>query len=79
MKIRKTMLNEFELNIFIYENKKDEFFVVAIPTIEWSTTYTYDDYGDELLEKLVASLKLIIDEQEAQNLAHRIYQWTREM
>ncbi|MGE6258523.1 YueH family protein [Heyndrickxia sporothermodurans] len=79
MKIRKTMLNDAEINIFIYENKKDEYFVIAIPSIEWSTTYTYDDFGSELVDKLIDSLTVKVNEEDAQVLAHRLNQWTREM
>ncbi|QQZ08156.1 YueH family protein [Heyndrickxia vini] len=79
MKIRKTILNDKEMNLFIYENKKDEYFVVAIPVIEWSTTYTYDDFGDMLLGKLINSLSLKLADEDAIALAHRINQWTREM
>lgn len=79
MKIRKTMLKESELNIFIYENKKDEYFVIAIPAIEWSSTYTYDDFGDELIDRLTHSLNTKVNEEEAKTLAHRLNQWTREM
>ncbi|MGW8786908.1 YueH family protein [Heyndrickxia sporothermodurans] len=79
MKIRKTMFNDKEMNLFIYENKKDEYFVVAIAAIEWSTTYTYDDFGEKLLEKLIDSLKVKLTDEDAIALAHRINQWTREM
>jgi hypothetical protein len=79
MKIRKTILSDAELNIFIYENKKDEYFVVAVPTLEWSTKFTYDDFGEELLNQIIHSLSSKLDEQEAITLGHRINQWTREM
>jgi hypothetical protein len=79
MKIRKTTINEQLTNIFIYENKKEELFVVAIPIIEWSTTFTYDDAGDTLVEALTSSLAKRVGTEEAGALAMRVYQWTREI
>lgn len=79
MKIRKTTIIEQQDNIFIYENKKDEYFVVAVPVIEWSTYFTYDDVKDALLARWTKSLKDKVSEQNAVELAIKIYGWTREM
>ncbi|KKB39150.1 YueH family protein [Bacillus thermotolerans] len=80
MKIRKTFIQSEEVKVFIYENKKEESFVVAVPFAEWSAFFTYEEAGEELLERLHLSLsRTKLDEETAKALAHRIYQWTREM
>ncbi|HEY9577409.1 MAG TPA: YueH family protein [Pseudobacillus sp.] len=80
MKIRKSYSNGEEIKVFIYENKKEETFVVAVPSIEWSNSFTYEETGEKLIERLAASLnRAALDEQAASEMAHRIYQWTCEM
>jgi hypothetical protein len=79
MKIRKTLVNERQENIFIYENKKDEYFVVAVPVIEWSAYFTYDEIEQVLIPRWTESLICKLGEQMAEELALKIYRWTREM
>jgi hypothetical protein len=79
MKIRKTEINGNEANIFIYENKKEDYFVVSIPEIEWSIFFTYEEEKELLLRKMNNSLSKSLSEKEAEEVAKRIYQWTREM
>ncbi|GLY10677.1 YueH family protein [Pseudobacillus badius] len=80
MKIRKSYANGEETKVFIYENKKEEAFVVAVPSIEWSNSFTYEETGEQLLKRLTISLNgTALEEQAAAELAQRIYQWTCEM
>ncbi|MEK4030392.1 MULTISPECIES: YueH family protein [Bacillaceae] len=80
MKIRKSYSNGEEIKVFIYENKKEETFVIAVPSIEWSNSFTYEESGEQLVERLTASLnRTSLDEQAALEIAQRIYQWTCEM
>ncbi|KHD84862.1 YueH family protein [Heyndrickxia ginsengihumi] len=79
MKIRKMMVNHDELNVFIYENKKEEYFIVAIPAFEWSATFTYDEEREPLIERLTNSLIRTNVMTDVEAVATRIYQWTREM
>ncbi|WP_203362132.1 YueH family protein [Bacillus sp. REN10] len=80
MKIRKTLLHEKEIKVYIYENKKEETFVVAVPTQEWSISFTYEENGEHFVNKLFSSLMNTgLDQESAEGLAHRIYQWTCEM
>ncbi|MEW9503149.1 YueH family protein [Jeotgalibacillus marinus] len=79
MKIRNSFgLNE-ERKVFIHENKKEESVLVAIPSLSWSTYFSYDEYGEQLVEDMISSLKQRTEENEATELAQRINQWTREM
>ncbi|KAB7707864.1 hypothetical protein F9802_03895 [Bacillus aerolatus] len=80
MKIRKTYLQDEEVKVFIYENKKEETFVIAVPFVEWSISFTYDEAGETLIERLISSLSHSrLNSETAAEMAQRIYQWTREM
>lgn len=80
MKIRKTSILNKQEDLFIYENKKEEYFVVAVPVVEWSTYFTYDDGKDELVTRWSESLKdKVGGEQQAMELSLKIFGWTREM
>jgi hypothetical protein len=77
MKVRKFFLNSKEKKVFIHENKKEEYIMVAIPELHWSVDFTYDE--GNVQEKIYATLNGNVAEQEAEALSARIYQWTREM
>lgn len=78
MKIRKSFAGGEERKVFIYENKKEEYFMVAIPDIGWSIGFTYET--DKLQEKLEDSLETSgMTVEETSEIASRIYHWTREM
>ena len=79
MKIRKAMLLEQETNIYLYENKKEEYTLVAIPTIEWSTLIPYEEETSLLNDRLQHSLVKQIHQSDALNLTSKILQWVREM
>jgi hypothetical protein len=77
MKIRKSITEGKERAVYIYENKKEEYFMIAIPDINWSIMFTYEQ---EMKENLQMTLeKRGIDEEESLIIANRIFQWTTEM
>lgn len=80
MKIRKTIINEqsSQQNVYIYENKKEQYIVVAIPYLEWSMQVTYDDLAN-IESRLHHSLRRVLDEQYVRSLAVKLAQWMREM
>ncbi|MBM7647337.1 transcription antitermination factor NusA-like protein [Bacillus ectoiniformans] len=80
MKIRKTVLQDQEIKVYIYENKKEESFMVAVPAQEWSAAFSYEEMDAELVNKLNGSfLNRGLDEESASQIAWRINQWVREM
>jgi hypothetical protein len=81
MKIRKaSLLNEKELsNVYIYENKKEEYFVIAAPDLEWSSRIDYEEDFETLRNRLTASLEKRLSPELAEELVNKILFWTREM
>ncbi|MGM0851811.1 MAG: YueH family protein [Bacillota bacterium] len=77
MKIRKNFLEGLEQKVYIYENKKDEFILIAVPDIRWSYSFTYDE--DNIQTKLQESLLVRVSKETAETLSSRIVQWTSEM
>ncbi|MGD6848515.1 YueH family protein [Rossellomorea aquimaris] len=77
MKIRKNFLEGMEQKVYIYENKKDEFILIAVPDIQWSYSFTYDE--DNIQTKLLESLQGRVSKETAGTLSSRIVQWTSEM
>ncbi|AIE59423.1 YueH family protein [Bacillus methanolicus] len=78
MKIRKTIVNQNDTRVFVYENRKEEYTVVAIPDLEWSCLISYSETREEIVERLKESLSKALHEN-AEELVERIYVWTREM
>jgi hypothetical protein len=81
MKIRKaSLLNEKELsNVYIYENKKEEYFVIAAPDLEWSIRIDYEEESEALRNRLAASLEKKLSPELSEELVSKILFWTREM
>ncbi|MET3698218.1 YueH-like protein [Bacillus oleivorans] len=79
MKIRKTMIEEKEYKIFLYENKKEYFFLAAVPELAWSGIVQYEDSLEDLKQNLLETLHSNFSQENVELLARRIYQWTREM
>jgi len=77
LKIRKIFLEGMEQKVYIYENKKDEFILIAVPDIQWSYSFTYDE--DNIQTKLLESLQGRVSKETAGTLSSRIVQWTSEM
>ncbi|MGG3888135.1 YueH family protein [Metabacillus fastidiosus] len=82
MKIRKANMNihnQLLSNVYIYENKKEEYSLVAIPELEWSMTVKYEEERSSLRARLTQSFEKKIDKEDAEQLAEKIVQWTAEM
>ncbi|PMC40634.1 hypothetical protein CJ195_02650 [Bacillus sp. UMB0899] len=82
MKIRKANVkneNHDITNVYIYENKKEEYSLIAIPEIEWSTTISYEEKRDELYHRLITSLTKNVEQETADELARKVQQWVSEM
>ncbi|GIN60923.1 hypothetical protein J27TS8_09160 [Robertmurraya siralis] len=77
MKIRKNYVNGEAQKVYIYENKKEEYILVAIPEINWSISFTYDE--DLVEEKIHSTLLQTVDVERANEISKKITQWTREM
>jgi YueH-like protein len=81
VKIRKAnILNERETtNVYIYENKKEEHIVVAIPHMEWSFLIRYEEETELLRSKLLSSLSKKVEGAQAEPLVDKLLYWVREM
>ncbi|WP_226529138.1 YueH family protein [Metabacillus niabensis] len=82
MKIRKANVKNDNItitNVYIYENKKEEYSLIAIPAIEWSTTISYEEKRDELYSRLITSLAKSTEQETADELARKVQQWVSEM
>ncbi|WLR41264.1 YueH family protein [Bacillus carboniphilus] len=82
MKIRKANITFDDVNIenvYIYENKKEEYTLVAIPQIQWSTIFDYNMSYEELYSELFQSIELRTSKKIAEQLAKKITYWSREM
>jgi YueH-like protein len=77
MKIRKNFLEGLEQKVYIYENKKEELILIAVPCIQWSYSFTYEE--EDIQTKLFHSLQERVSGETATTLSSRIVQWTREM
>lgn len=82
MKIRKANVhngNDLITNVYIYENKKQEFSMIAIPELEWSTTVEYVEDREELKTRLIDSLTKRVAAETADELVNKIIHWVGEM
>lgn len=80
MKIRKTSIQQdsTQQHVYIYENKKEQYMIVAIPYLEWSIHVTYDDLVD-IESRLQQSLEKVLANEHVLPLAAKLAQWMREM
>ncbi|MGM0875510.1 MAG: YueH family protein [Bacillota bacterium] len=82
MKIRKANVhngNDLITNVYIYENKKQEFSMIAIPELEWSTIVQYEEEREALKTRLVDSLSNKVTSNTAGVLANKMIHWVGEM
>ncbi|TXC91235.1 hypothetical protein FS935_10080 [Metabacillus litoralis] len=82
MKIRKANVhsdNELITNVYIYENKQQEYSMIAIPQLEWSTLIPYEEDRRVLKDRLCNSLLKKIEKSPAVELMNKIVQWVGEM
>ncbi|MGV3043407.1 YueH family protein [Staphylococcus rostri] len=78
MKIRESHSENYSAKVFIYENKKEDYFVVAVPDLNWSILIDDEWFGEALTEHLMMHLFSVLDEEESEILALRITQWVQE-
>ncbi|MGP3560742.1 YueH family protein [Geobacillus sp. BK01] len=81
MKIRKTPLvdGQAPAYVYIYENRKEEYVVLAIPALEWSFSFSYEEEAEAVAQRLGMSLQKRIGHERAAVLADRLLGWAREM
>jgi hypothetical protein len=81
MKIRKANIvhERATTNVYIYENKKEEYIVIAIPDIEWSFSVHYEEDTETLKGRLVSSLAKVLTEEHVEPLVNKLLYWIREM
>jgi len=81
VKIRKAnVLDERTVtNVYIYENKKEEYIVVAVPDFEWSYFIRYEDETEMLRTKLLTSLQKTMTYEQATALVDKLLYWVHEM
>ena len=82
MKIRKANVyngNDLITNVYIYENKKQEYSMIAIPELEWSTTVQYEEDREILKSRLIQSLSKRASANTSDELAGKMIHWVGEM
>lgn len=79
LKIRESHSDHYSAKVFIYQNKKEDYYVVSIPDLNWSILIDEALYGESLTEHLFVHLFNVIDEDEANTLALRITHWLQEV
>jgi len=81
MKIRQTPLvsGQAPAHVYIYENRKEEYIVLAIPALEWSFSFSYEEEAEAAAQRLEMSLQKRIDHERAAVLAAKLLGWAREM
>jgi hypothetical protein len=81
MKIRKAPIHadHQQQNVYIYENKKEEYIVVSIPDLEWSICVRYEEETNDVQMRIEQSLRRVLDAEKAASLTAKITQWIREM
>ncbi|MBM7703955.1 YueH family protein [Metabacillus iocasae] len=82
MKIRKANVRHEDMlieQVFVHENKKEEYTLIAIPSIEWSTIIAYEEEMNTCKARLRASLLERVNEEVAEELTNKINFWVREM
>jgi YueH-like protein len=81
MKIRKAIISDEQTpaKVYIYENKKEEYMVVAIPDLEWSFFLRYEEEPETLRERLTSSLKRVVAQEQLEMLVNKLLYWVHEM
>jgi hypothetical protein len=81
MKIRKAIIldKQTPTKVYIYENKKEEYMVVAIPDLEWSFFIRYEEEPETLRGRLASSLKRVVAQEQLEMLVNKLLYWVHEM
>jgi hypothetical protein len=78
VKIRKAYIQNQKLDIYIYEDKREEYFMVAIPAIKWSYFIPYD-YELQMKKEIRDLIQKTESADMADELVAKIFFWIHEM
>ncbi|MFD1736455.1 YueH family protein [Bacillus salitolerans] len=80
MKIRKAAFENHKelIHTYIYEDKKEEYFIIAVPAIQWSYKLPYD-YLASVKEEMKDSIQKTKTSEIADELVAKVFMWIHEM
>lgn len=82
MKIRKANVRHEELlieNVYVYEDKKQQQTLIAVPQLEWSVMMSYEEDIQSFKQRIKDSLEQKVAAEVAEELTEKINYWVREM
>ncbi|WP_078411047.1 YueH family protein [Priestia abyssalis] len=82
MKIRKANIRHEELlieNVYVYEDKKQQQTLIAVPQLEWSVMMSYEEDIQSFKQRIQFSLEQKVSADTAEELTEKINYWVREM
>lgn len=82
MKIRKANVRDEELlieNVYVYEDKKQQQTLIAVPQLEWSVMMSYEEDIQSFKQRIKDSLEQKVSAETAEELTEKINYWVREM
>ncbi|HWO96452.1 MAG TPA: YueH family protein [Bacillus sp. (in: firmicutes)] len=82
MKIRKANIRHEEVlieNVYVYEDKKQQQTLIAVPQLEWSVMMSYEEDIQSFKQRIQASLEQKVSAEVAEELTEKINYWVREM
>ncbi len=82
MKIRKANVRHEEVlieNVYVYEDKKQQQTLIAVPQLEWSVIMSYEEDIQSFKQRIKDSLEQKVSAEVAEQLTEKINYWVREM
>lgn len=82
MKIRKANVRHEEVlieNVYVYEDKKQQQTLIAVPQLEWSVMMSYEEDIQSFKQRVQSSLEKKVTAEAAEELTNKINYWVREM
>lgn len=82
MKIRKANVRDEETlieNVYVYEDKKQQQTLIAVPQLEWSVMMSYEEDIQSFKQRIQSSLEQKVSAETAEELTEKINYWVREM
>ncbi|MDQ0242821.1 hypothetical protein J2S09_000357 [Bacillus fengqiuensis] len=82
MKIRKANVRHEEVlieNVYVYEDKKQQQTLIAVPQLEWSVIMSYEEDIQSFKQRIQSSLEQKVSAEVAEQLTEKINYWVREM
>ncbi|MFC3886217.1 YueH family protein [Bacillus songklensis] len=82
MKIRKANVRHEHVlieNVYVYEDKKQQQTLIAVPQLEWSTMMSYEEEIQAFKSRVQESLEKIVSPETAEELTNKMNYWVREM